>query len=150
MCIIFKLIFIQGDRVAVYGAIGTAGGPFCAQIDGGPVQDLTTLQNLAALQNYLPEQLIFSADSLPSGNHILKLISKPVGPGQGLSIDYAVVDRTANNVSSASPTFPSSSEYTSSSTRPTGHPSNKQSHGHQYEFAPDSTIVLLILMHQGW
>ncbi|KAJ7221777.1 hypothetical protein C8J57DRAFT_1594011 [Mycena rebaudengoi] len=122
----------SGDRVDVYGAIGNIGGPFTAQIDDRPVRDLTAEQKLLpAGQNFLADQLIFSADSLSSGNHTLKLISRPVGSPQGLAIDYAVVDGTANNVSSASPTLPSSSEYTSSSTRPTSHPSNKQSQGHR-------------------
>ncbi|KAJ7255238.1 hypothetical protein C8J57DRAFT_1345832 [Mycena rebaudengoi] len=109
----------SGDRVALYGVTGTSGGPFTAQIDNGTTWNLTTQQTLVVLdpqaENDLVNQLIFYADSLPPGHHILKLVSKPESPTQGLAIDYAIVDGSANSMSlpitssSWSPMSPSSS-----------------------------------------
>jgi len=88
----------SGDRIALLGAIGQGGGPFTAQVDNGPVWNLTT-QN----EKYSAEQVIFSADGYSSGNHTVKIVAQP-GEKQIVAIDYAIVDAKANGdtVTSAS------------------------------------------------
>ncbi|KAJ7293758.1 hypothetical protein C8J57DRAFT_36910 [Mycena rebaudengoi] len=96
----------SGDRVALYGSTGHPGGPFTAQIDAGAVLTLTTQEN-PVFPYYFPNQLLFYADGLPSGNHILKLVAAPQSATQGLSIDYAIVDASAR--ADISPSAPTSS-----------------------------------------
>ncbi|KAF8192282.1 hypothetical protein K438DRAFT_1970092 [Mycena galopus ATCC 62051] len=115
-----------GDRVALYGAIGGLGAPFTAQVDNGTVRTLTAQQSISdnAGENYLPNQLIFYADGLTSGNHTVVLSSQPVSVTQGLTIDYALVDARVNNASALTPT-PTPSSIAGSS---------------QYESAPSSSL----------
>jgi hypothetical protein len=105
----------QGDRVALYGAIGAQGGPYSVDIDNGSVSTFTAQQMISdpntSLANYLSGQLLFYADSLTSGNHTVTVTSNLVSPTQDLTIDYAIVDGTLNSVPGG--TAPSSSSTTS-------------------------------------
>nr|GAT55175.1 predicted protein [Mycena chlorophos] len=88
----------SGDRVAVYGAIGAQGAPFTAQLDGGSSNKYTQQQSISDTpsENYLPSQLIYYADGLSDGNHTLVLSSASNSSVQVFTIDYALVDGTAN------------------------------------------------------
>ncbi|KAJ7751914.1 hypothetical protein DFH07DRAFT_524091 [Mycena maculata] len=91
----------KGDRVALYGAIGSLGGPYTVQIDNGSVSHYTA-QSLVSdattpLPNYLAGQLLFYADSLSSGNHMVTITANPGSPTQDLTMDYAIVDGTLNS-----------------------------------------------------
>ncbi|KAJ6461427.1 hypothetical protein C8R45DRAFT_1028393 [Mycena sanguinolenta] len=105
-----------GDRVSLYGAIGAQGGPYTVQIDGGTLSTFTARQNISdpniALANYLSGQLLFYASNLGLGNHTVTVTATELSAGEGLSIDYAIVDGTLNSVpgpiSSSTPTSPSS------------------------------------------
>ncbi|KAJ7189680.1 hypothetical protein GGX14DRAFT_408611 [Mycena pura] len=94
----------MGDRIALYGAIGGQAAPFTAQVDNGPIRSLTEMQSISdeATEDYLPNQLIYYADSLGAGNHTIFLKSQSSSPSQTLSIDYALVDGNDNTASSTS------------------------------------------------
>ncbi|KAJ7461357.1 hypothetical protein B0H11DRAFT_2056877 [Mycena galericulata] len=98
----------MGDRVALYGAIGSQGGPYSIAIDNGTPTSLTA-QRLVSdattpVPNYLAGQILFYADSLSLGNHTITVTANPTSPTQDISIDYAIVDGTLNsNTTSASP-----------------------------------------------
>ncbi|KAJ7908227.1 hypothetical protein B0H13DRAFT_1617759 [Mycena leptocephala] len=91
-----------GDRIALYGAIGSQGGPYSVNIDDGSVSTFTAQQMISdpntPLANYLSGQLLFYADSLTPGNHTVIFTSNLVSPTQDLTIDYAIVDGTLNSV----------------------------------------------------
>ncbi|CAK5272863.1 unnamed protein product [Mycena citricolor] len=96
----------KGDRAAVYGSIGSGGGPFTAQLDGATVQSFTTLRDVSpgvSGATYVTNQMIYYVDGLSDGAHTLVLTSQPSATTQGLAIDYAIVDGTANNASRAAP-----------------------------------------------
>ncbi|KAJ6569112.1 hypothetical protein B0H19DRAFT_1134643 [Mycena capillaripes] len=90
-----------GDRVGLYGSIGSQGGPYSVHIDNGSLSTSTTKQTISdpntPLANYLAQQLLFYADGLGAGNHTVTVTSNLVSSGtQDLNLDYAVVDGTLN------------------------------------------------------
>ncbi|KAJ7687615.1 hypothetical protein B0H17DRAFT_1203507 [Mycena rosella] len=91
-----------GDRVALYGAIGSQGGLYTVQVDNGSVSTFNT--NIDVTFELSAGQMIFYANSLPPGNHTVTVTAKPVSVTQGLTIDYAIVDGTQNSVTSPTPT----------------------------------------------
>ncbi|KAJ7449409.1 hypothetical protein B0H11DRAFT_2078595 [Mycena galericulata] len=102
----------MGDRVALYGAIGSQGGPYSVAIDNGTPSSLTA-QRLVSdattpVPNYLPGQMLFYADSLSLGNHTITVTANPTSPTQDISIDYAIVDGTLNS-NTTSPSRPNNS-----------------------------------------
>ncbi|KAJ7255201.1 hypothetical protein C8J57DRAFT_1345733 [Mycena rebaudengoi] len=101
----------SGDRIALVGAIGGGGGPFTAQVDNGPVWNLT-MQN----EKYSAEQVVFSADGFSSGSHTLKVVAQP-GEKQIVALDYAIVDAKANGNTVTSASAPQSG-FPGSSTAP--------------------------------
>ncbi|KAJ7660207.1 hypothetical protein DFH06DRAFT_1043946 [Mycena polygramma] len=108
-----SLTFV-GDRVAVYGAIGTQGSLYTAQLDDAAV---TTFSGEGKLLNssYLAGQMIFYANNLPAGHHTLRMAAVPTSGLQLLSVDYAIVDGTLNP-----PSIPASaSSGVSGTSRPT-------------------------------
>jgi hypothetical protein len=103
---------VQGDRIALLGAIGKGGGAFTAQVDNGPVWNLT-MQN----EKYSAEQVIFSADGFSSGNHTVKVVAQP-GAKQVVALDYAIVDAKANGNTVTSASAPQSGSPGSSTAPP--------------------------------
>ncbi|KAJ7255202.1 hypothetical protein C8J57DRAFT_1236259 [Mycena rebaudengoi] len=108
----FVLRMVQGDRIALVGAIGPGGGAFTAQVDNGPVWNLT-MQN----EKYSAEQVIFSADGFSSGNHTVKVVAQP-GAKQVVALDYAIVDAKANGNTVTSASAPQSGSPGSSTAPP--------------------------------
>ncbi|KAJ7612707.1 hypothetical protein FB45DRAFT_843274 [Roridomyces roridus] len=101
----------NGDRVALYGAIGAQGGPIQVQIDNSStVGKYTTNQMVtdttAPVAQYLAGQMLFYADHLGSGEHHITVTANPASPAQDLSIDYAVVDGTVNSAAPAASVTP--------------------------------------------
>ncbi|KAF7340402.1 hypothetical protein MVEN_01959700 [Mycena venus] len=96
-----------GDRVALYGAIGTQGGPYSVHVDSGSASTFTAQQMIAdpntGMANYLADQLLFYADSLAPGKHTVTFTSDLITSNQDLTIDYAIVDGTLNSADGSAP-----------------------------------------------
>ncbi|KAF8152837.1 hypothetical protein K438DRAFT_1987703 [Mycena galopus ATCC 62051] len=94
----------MGDRVALYGAIGSQGGAYNVQIDGDAVSTFTAQQMISdpntPLPSYLSNQLLFYADNLPAGKHTA-IVTSDVSPTEDFRIDYAIADGTLNSASTA-------------------------------------------------
>lgn len=85
--------------MAIYGAIGSAGSSYDAQLDGEPFVRYNASR---PYNGYLPNELIFYADNLSLEEHRIRLTAQPETPEQMLSIDYAIVDGDANAAPSGS------------------------------------------------
>jgi len=81
----------NGDTISIYGAVGPAAAPYTVSLDGGPV----TTYNGTELR-YYPQSLLYYADNLGPGNHMVNLVAHPAGFGQALSIDYAIASSVAS------------------------------------------------------
>ncbi|KAF7343026.1 hypothetical protein MVEN_01732800 [Mycena venus] len=96
----------QGDRVALYGAIGSEFGLYTVQLDGGNASSFSAAGAMLNSTNYqtnppytyLPRQMLFYADNLSGGNHTL-IFAVPPDSIQTISVDYAIVDGTLNSPS---------------------------------------------------
>ncbi|KAF7325666.1 hypothetical protein MKEN_00416500 [Mycena kentingensis (nom. inval.)] len=84
----------SGDRVAIYGAVGSQGAPYSVQLDGGTVESYS--QAIKVQNGYMANQLIYYATGLKSGNHTVQLKSTSTNTLDRFTIDYAVVDGNAN------------------------------------------------------
>ncbi|KAF7375602.1 hypothetical protein MSAN_00448800 [Mycena sanguinolenta] len=96
----------KGDRIALFGAIGSQFGSYSVQVDGGPASNFSAA---GALLNstYLAGQMLFYADHLSGDDHTITVAAATSG-GQLFSLDYAIVDGTVNTaattVTSGAPT----------------------------------------------
>ncbi|KAJ6477955.1 hypothetical protein DFH09DRAFT_1467529 [Mycena vulgaris] len=93
-----------GDRVALYGAIGSQGAPYTVQIDNASGSSFNAQRKIssssAPLSDYLASQMLFYTDNLQPGNHTVTITANLVSPTQDFTIDYAVVDGTVNTIPS--------------------------------------------------
>ncbi|KAF9462269.1 hypothetical protein BDZ94DRAFT_1166160 [Collybia nuda] len=78
------------NRVSLFGPVSPDGSMYSVQVDGGRVQKFA-----ANKTSYVPQTLLYHADSLGSGEHHLKLSVQPVSAGQVFAIDYATVLTTS-------------------------------------------------------
>ncbi|KAJ7931180.1 hypothetical protein B0H13DRAFT_1858045 [Mycena leptocephala] len=124
------LTFLQGDRVALYGAVGVQGGDYTVQLDNEPFQNFTEYRNISSpiTGSWLPDQLIFYADGLnPGGNHTVTLVSQSTSP-QVFILNYAIVDGDFINDLASTPASSSTVPSQSSTNKPplssisSGHP----------------------------
>ncbi|KAJ8495396.1 hypothetical protein ONZ45_g12880 [Pleurotus djamor] len=90
----------SGDGIQLYGPIGPNGSPYSISIDGGPSRQFS-----ASNTAYTPQMMLFHADNLGDGKHVLKLEHQPAAPNQQFAIDYANV-LSSSSMSSAQNTAP--------------------------------------------
>ncbi|KAJ6517850.1 hypothetical protein DFH09DRAFT_940071 [Mycena vulgaris] len=99
------LRFMQGDRVALYGPIGSQGGNYSVQIDNINYGGFTAQRaNLGT--PFLANQMLFYADSLPAGNHTATVTAGSLTT-QAVVLSYAVVDGMLNSIPAATSGSPS-------------------------------------------
>ncbi|KAJ6609889.1 hypothetical protein B0H10DRAFT_2062966 [Mycena sp. CBHHK59/15] len=79
------------DAVSLYGPVGPAGSPFTVSLDGGVPVNYT-----ASKQFYQPQVLLYTANTMGPGDHVLKVAYEPTQSGQIFAIDYANVYTTAS------------------------------------------------------
>ncbi|KAF9501656.1 hypothetical protein BDN71DRAFT_1438250 [Pleurotus eryngii] len=84
-----------GDGVQLFGPIGPLGAPYTVQVDGGPVRSLTSVKDF-----YTPQMMLFHADNLGDGKHVLRLEYQGSFPNQTFAIDYANVINASSMKSS--------------------------------------------------
>jgi hypothetical protein len=83
---IVQLTF-DGDAVALYGAVGTTHGNFTASVNGAQSRTLSGLYDASSYG-----QLLYYADSLGAGSHLLQVTNNPVDNAKStLSVEYANV-----------------------------------------------------------
>ncbi|KAF4598024.1 hypothetical protein EYR38_006418 [Pleurotus pulmonarius] len=87
----------SGDGVQLFGPIGPLGAPYTVQIDGGPVRSLTSARDF-----YIPQMMLFHADNLGDGNHVLRLEYHGSSTNQTFAIDYANIINASSMKSSRS------------------------------------------------
>ncbi|KAL0956688.1 hypothetical protein HGRIS_002815 [Hohenbuehelia grisea] len=84
--------WLLGNGVQLFGPVGPNQAPYEVQIDGGEVRRFS-----ASKATYTPQMLLYHADQLSSGKHVLKLVYRPTEVNQIFAIDYANVLSTANS-----------------------------------------------------
>lgn len=87
----------SGEGVSLYGPVGPGYAAFSAQLDGG-----LSVNSTAIRKGFVPQVLLYHADGLGSGLHVLKLMMQPSGDDQELAVDFANVYTTSSLQSSAS------------------------------------------------
>ncbi|KAK0242025.1 hypothetical protein EDD85DRAFT_426085 [Armillaria nabsnona] len=96
----------SGEGVSLYGPVGPGYAAFSAQLDGGPSVNSTAIR-----KSFVPQVLLYHADGLGPGQHLLKMMMQPSDDAQELAVDFANVYTTPSLQSSTS---------TKSSSIPTG------------------------------
>ncbi|KAJ6572012.1 hypothetical protein B0H19DRAFT_1255937 [Mycena capillaripes] len=94
----------SGDRVALYGAIA-AGGRYTAQLNDS--ERVMNFIQLNFTQIHSQPQLIFYADSLPAGNHTVRLVSE--SDNASFTVSHAVIGDAINKELASTSTSSSSS-----------------------------------------
>ena len=75
----------DGDAVALYGAVGSGHGNFTASVNGGQSRTLSGYYDTSSYG-----QMLYYADSLGAGSHILQVTNHPVDDTEvAFSVEYA-------------------------------------------------------------
>ncbi|KIK57892.1 hypothetical protein GYMLUDRAFT_246544 [Collybiopsis luxurians FD-317 M1] len=91
----------QGTRIIVYGAVGSAGSPYTAQLDGNG--EIFSYNGTQPGFGYRTGQILFYMDNLSNSSHSLTFTAlPPSGSSLSFSIDYAITDPVAKNTTSNS------------------------------------------------
>ncbi|KAK0225668.1 hypothetical protein IW262DRAFT_702766 [Armillaria fumosa] len=86
-----------GEGASLYGSVGPGYAAFSAQLDGGPFVNSTAVR-----KSFVPQVLLYHADGLGSGQHVLKMMMQPSDDDQELAVDFANVYTTSSLQSSSS------------------------------------------------
>ncbi len=87
-----------GDGVQLFGPVGPLGAPYTVQVDGGPVRSLASVRDF-----YSPQMILFHADNLGDGIHVLRLEYQGSSSNQSFAIDYANTLSTSSMGSGSQP-----------------------------------------------
>ncbi|KAK0213067.1 hypothetical protein DFS33DRAFT_94148 [Desarmillaria ectypa] len=79
------------EGVSLYGPAGPNYATFSAQLDDGPLVNSTTIR-----ESFVPQVLLYHADGLGSGQHVLKVMMQFLDDAQELAIDFANVYTTSS------------------------------------------------------
>jgi hypothetical protein len=82
----------SGDSITVYGSVGPQNSAYTAQMDQGSPVSFN-----ASRSAFFDQQVIYYADNLGPGNHVLQLTNEPTSNGGGLAINFAVVTSVSDN-----------------------------------------------------
>lgn len=80
----------SGEGVSLYGPVGPGYAAFSAQLGGGPSVNSTAIRT-----SFVPQVLLYHADGLGSGQHVLKMMMQPSDDDQELAVDFANVYTTS-------------------------------------------------------
>ncbi|KAK0476653.1 hypothetical protein IW261DRAFT_1489438 [Armillaria novae-zelandiae] len=87
----------SGEGVSLYGPVGPGYAAFSVQLDDSPSVNSTAIR-----KSFVPQVLLYHADGLGSGQHVLKMMMQPSDDDQELAVDFANVYTTSSLRSSTS------------------------------------------------
>ncbi|KAG8968738.1 hypothetical protein FRC03_006193 [Tulasnella sp. 419] len=76
-------LFFRGELITVYGGLGPDRGPYTVTLDSREPVHLTAIS-----ESYQTQQVIYFADNLGPGDHMLTISNNPSKAGEILDIDY--------------------------------------------------------------
>ncbi|KAJ8518717.1 hypothetical protein ONZ45_g4245 [Pleurotus djamor] len=85
-----------GTSITLYGAVSPGTGPYSVQMDDRPPQTFN-----ASVPEYTPQTVMYFADNLGPGVHVMQVVNLPDRPGQGILLDYALLSGESTTSSSS-------------------------------------------------